>query len=48
MLRSHEQMVDTTRCDSDLVQGLEFREVLEQVLLGAITRDIDERNITRT
>ena len=41
-------MVDTTRCDSDLVQGLEFGEVLEQVLLGAITRDIDERNTTRT
>ena len=41
-------MVDTTRCDSDLVQGLEFQEVLEQVLLGAITRDIDERNSART
>ena len=37
-------MVDTTRCDSDRVQGLEFQAVLEQVLLGAITRDIDQRN----
>ena len=48
MLRSHEQIVDTTRCDSNLVQGKEFQEVLVQVLLGAITRDIDERNTART
>ena len=44
MLRTHEQIVDTTRCDSELSQGSKFQEVLEQVLLGAITRDVDERN----
>ena len=48
MLRSHEQMVNTTHCDSNLVQGKEFQEVLEQVLLGAITRNIDGRNMART
>lgn len=40
MLRSHEQMVDITHCDSFLVQGKEFKNVLEQVLFGAITRNI--------
>ena len=48
MLRGHKQMVDTTGCDSTLAQGKEFQEVLVQVLLGAITRDIDERNNAQT
>ena len=48
LLRSHEQMVDTTGCDSNLAQGKDFQEVLVQVLLGAITRDIDERNNAQT
>ncbi|KAK4694604.1 hypothetical protein P7C71_g3009, partial [Lecanoromycetidae sp. Uapishka_2] len=37
-------IVDTTRCDSDIAQGASFNLVLEQVLLGAVTKDIDDRN----
>ncbi|KAK3172014.1 hypothetical protein OEA41_004098 [Lepraria neglecta] len=37
-------IVDTTPCDSRVTQGADFQQVLEQVLLGAITKDIDERN----
>jgi hypothetical protein len=38
------QIVDTTPCDSHIAQGADFQQVLEQVLLGAVTKDIDERN----
>ena len=38
------QIVDTTPCDSQLFHGADFEAVLEQVLLGAITKDIDKRN----
>ena len=48
MLRLHEQIVDTTGCDSELFRGSQFEEVLEQVLLGAITKAIDERNTAGT
>ncbi|KAL2047637.1 hypothetical protein N7G274_000679 [Stereocaulon virgatum] len=37
-------IVDTTPCDSHIAQGAAFQDVLVQVLLGAVTKDIDERN----
>lgn len=42
MLRSNQQVVDTTRCDSELFRGSQYQEVLEKVLLGAVTKDVDE------
>lgn len=48
MLRSHEQIVDITLCDSDLIQEFQFQETLEQVVLAAVSKAIDEREKAQT
>ena len=48
MLRTHQQIVVTTRCDGNLVQEAPIQDATGQVLLGAITKQIDERDTVRT